>query len=186
MTRTFTWHSPGQDVDVTLAQPLQAVNGNPDPVVAGLYFMEMFARPGATGTVLGVHVSPASPALRKHLKLPSHIGLLVEHVEPGTAAGEAELERFDVLYRFDDQLLVNQEQLTALVRMREAGDAVSLTLFRDGDEMQLEVVLKVGSIADNSLEDLEARTLGPEWLTNHMANPRFQDCRECHEHPFEP
>ncbi len=36
------------------------------------------------------------------------------------------------------------------------------------------------------LQDLDARKLDASWLTNHMANPRFQDCRECHDHPFEP
>ena len=91
-----------------------------------------------------------------------------------------------MLYRFDDQLLVNQEQLTALVRVREPGDRVPLTLYRDGDELQLDVVLKSGSIADDSTRDFEARhVMCPVWHGEHMANPRFHNCAECHQHPFE-
>ena len=91
-----------------------------------------------------------------------------------------------MLYRFDDQLLVNQEQLTALVRMREVDDRVPLTLYRDGDEMQLEVVLKSGSIVDESIQDLEARHMAcPVWQADHMGDPKFQNCAQCHDHPFE-
>lgn len=127
-------------------------------------------------TVLGVHVSKASPALRKHLRLTPEIGLLVDHVETNSGAASAGLQRFDVLQKFDDQLLVNREQLTALVRMHKPGDKVALTLFRDGQSRQVEVVLKRGKVAGTSTDSqiyiFDAK--------NHITHSRFQNCKECH------
>ena len=153
------------------------------------YFTRVLGRKGGTGTVLGVHVSKASPALRKHLKLPHQFGLLVEHVEPNSAAAVAKLQRFDVIHKFDDQLLVNHEQLTALVRMHKPKDSVAVTIFREGKSMQVDVVLKSGPIADQAGVDWDVSVLGQLELKNHATNPKFLNCHACHmdphPHPFE-
>ena len=135
---------------------------------------------------MGVHVSKASPALRKHLKLPLQFGLLIEHVDPVSAAADAKLQRFDVLYKIDDQLLVNNEQLTALVRMRQPKEAVAVTLYRDGKSMQIKVVLKSGKVVDESNPNWwKSSTMRDFELKSHAAHTNFQNCRACHEPPFE-
>lgn len=90
---------------------------------------------------LGVRVTEAAPALRHQLGLPARMGLVVEQVLPGSAAAEAGLQRYDVLQKLDDQLLINEEQLSVLVRSHKPGDSVTLTLFRDGKSQPITVKL---------------------------------------------
>lgn len=141
------------------------------------HFVDFFGRKKATGTVLGVHVSKASPVLRKHLKLPRQFGLLIEHIDPGTAAADAKLQRFDVLYKFDDQLLVNEEQLTALVRMRQPKDGVAVSLYRNGESMQIEVFLKSGKIVDKSDPNWKPWSI---FYKTHADHSGSQTCLACH------
>ena len=52
------------------------------------------------------------------------VGLLVNHVVPGSPAKLAGIEKHDVLHRLDDQYLINPPQLAVLIRTREPGDTV--------------------------------------------------------------
>lgn len=79
-------------------------------------------------TYLGVSTSPVPDVLRKHLRLPPRAGLLVEGIESGSPAEAAGIEQYDVLEKLDQQLLINTEQLSALVRSLPAGKDVSITL----------------------------------------------------------
>jgi hypothetical protein len=89
------------------------------------------------GAFLGVGVSPAQAALGRQLQLPQGIGLVVDAVEPGSPAEQAGLKEFDVLHRINDQLLVNPEQFTVLVRTFKPGDEVTLTVVREGKPQEL-------------------------------------------------
>ncbi|MEX2560173.1 MAG: PDZ domain-containing protein [Pirellulales bacterium] len=79
-------------------------------------------------TYLGVSTSPVPDVLRKHLRLPPRAGLLVEGIESGSPAEAAGIEQYDVLEKLDQQLLINTEQLSALVRSLPAGKEVAVTL----------------------------------------------------------
>jgi hypothetical protein len=86
------------------------------------------------GSYLGVSTSQVPAPLRQHLGLPEGIGLVIEFVEPDSPAQKAGLKQYDILKKFDDQLLVNAEQLAVLVRSRKPGDEVKLNLIRGGKE----------------------------------------------------
>jgi hypothetical protein len=88
-------------------------------------------RENAGGTFLGVNLSEPPPVLRAQLGLPEGTGLVVENVVPGSPAQQAGVQRFDVLQKLDDQLLINVEQTTVLVRGHKAGQAVTLTVIRN-------------------------------------------------------
>ncbi|MEM8872699.1 MAG: PDZ domain-containing protein [Planctomycetota bacterium] len=90
---------------------------------------------------VGIGTEQVSPALASQLGLDEGLGLLVELVVEDSPAAEAGLEANDVLVKFNDQLLVNTEQLTALIRMNEPGDTVELTLIRRAEERTIEVEL---------------------------------------------
>ena len=90
---------------------------------------------------LGVAVVPAPPSLRAQLGLPEGTGLLVLHVEPDSAA-VGKIEENDVLTRFNDQILVNQDQLTVLVANSGIGAEVKVTLIRQKNEQT--VAAKLG------------------------------------------
>ena len=90
---------------------------------------------------LGIATAPATPVLRKHLKLPEGVGLVVDFVEPGSPAAVAGIQPHDVAHRLNDQILVNPQQLAVLVRTFEPGTAVTLRVFRGGKPIDGRVTL---------------------------------------------
>jgi hypothetical protein len=92
-------------------------------------------------TYLGVNTSPPPDVLAQQLALPRGIYLVVDSVEADSPAAASGLRRFDVLQKLDDQLLVNSEQLTVLIRNRRLGDEVELTLIREGRPIKVHTTL---------------------------------------------
>ena len=129
----------------------------------------------AMKTTLGVHVSQVSQALRKQLKLPEGIGLLVEHVVDGSAAATAGLQRYDVLHKLGDQLLINPGQLTVLVRMYEPESKVTLSVIRDGEGVAVEAVLKAVAVTAQA-KGFDAF----EHFHGRPGNVVFNNCSSCH------
>jgi PDZ domain len=84
------------------------------------------------GSYLGVSASPASAALRYQIGLKPGFGLVVDSVEPGSPAEDAGLKRFDILSKFDDQQLINADQFLVLVRSKSPGEALTLSVIREG------------------------------------------------------
>jgi hypothetical protein len=126
-------------------------------------------------TTLGVHVDRVGRALQKQLKLPEGVGLLVDHVVTGSGAATAGLRRYDVLHKFDDQLLINSDQLAVLVRIRQPGDKVTLTVIREGSVAVKEAVLTavrvtVGSTGFDAFQHFHGYQGKREW----------QNCAACH------
>ena len=90
---------------------------------------------------LGVMTREVPPELRSQLGLAEGFGLLVDGVMPDSPATAAGIKEHDILVRFEDQRLVNIEQLMALVRSKRKGDSVSLTVITGGKETQVTVTL---------------------------------------------
>jgi hypothetical protein len=80
------------------------------------------------------------PALSKQLNLPQDTGLVVRTIIPDSPAAGV-LETYDILTRFEDQLLIESRQLAVLVRARRTGDEVTVTLVRGGKEQTAKVKL---------------------------------------------
>ena len=92
-------------------------------------------------TFLGVETARVSATLAHQLGLPTGMGLVVQRVVKESAASEV-LEKHDILTKFDDQLLVSSEQLGVLVRSKQPGDSVVLTLVRAGQQETKEIELR--------------------------------------------
>jgi serine protease Do len=90
---------------------------------------------------LGIVTTPATPELRENLGLQRGLGLVVQTVEDDSAAGKAGLQKYDILQKLDDQMLVNSQQLGVLVRLHKNGDKVTLTILRKGKEQKVEATL---------------------------------------------
>lgn len=66
-------------------------------------------------------------------------GVVVESVDADSAAEAAGLEIDDVIVRFDGVLVT--DQIGPLVKSRQPGESVTLTVFRNGQEIELEATL---------------------------------------------
>ena len=82
---------------------------------------------------LGVETMPVGRTVATQLGLPRDTGLVVRRVSEGSPAAGL-LQEHDILTKLDDQILVNMQQLSVLVRSHKAGDEVKLTFMRGGKE----------------------------------------------------
>ncbi len=93
-------------------------------------------------TYLGVHATKLSPEMSHQLDFPPGLYLNVVRVGENSPAQKAGLMVYDVLLAFDDQILINQEQLKQLVRTKRPGEVIDLKLVRKGSEKKIEVILE--------------------------------------------
>lgn len=91
---------------------------------------------------LGVRIERPTEELRAQLPaLARGTGFVIETIERDGPAQAAGLQSHDVLWRLDDQLLINEAQLAVLLGLHQPGDVVRLDFYRGGKPMQSEVKL---------------------------------------------
>lgn len=91
---------------------------------------------------IGVLTRGVPPEVRAQTGLGEGFGLLVEEVMPDSPAQKAGLQQHDVLVLLGDQKLINQEQLSTLVRAEKKDTDLAFTIKRSGAEQK--VTIKVG------------------------------------------
>jgi hypothetical protein len=97
---------------------------------------------------IGLQVSRPDESITAQLpSLPPGIGFVVRSIDPGGPAEAAGLREFDVVWKLGDQMLVNEGQLAALLRLSKPGDEIALSGFRAGQP--LEVKLKLGKVPES-------------------------------------
>ncbi|MGC4013272.1 MAG: PDZ domain-containing protein [Luteolibacter sp.] len=130
------------------AEPEKPEGGAPLPSTAPFPGPEL--RPGSNQkglegqgpAWLGFNVSKPDESTRAHLpELPAGMGFVIQSVEPKGPAERAGLRALDVVWKFGDQLLINESQLAVLLRMKHPGDVVSLALFRGGKAMDVDLTI---------------------------------------------
>ncbi len=91
---------------------------------------------------LGIQLADLSPQDAEQFNAPVDSGVIVEFVEPGTAADQAGLERGDIITALDDVQVEDSGDLLAALRNYQPGDTVQITAVqRDGSERTLDVTL---------------------------------------------
>jgi membrane-associated protease RseP (regulator of RpoE activity) len=122
----------------------------------------------ATGTYLGVLLSPVPDALRAQLgnALPSGQGVLIRDVVDDSPAAKAGLKSYDILIGYDDQKLFSTEQLTGLVRADRPDRKVTLRIVRGGTVEDAQVTLgQTQAVAESAyprkLKPMHGRQLRP-------------------------
>jgi len=105
-------------------------------------------------TYLGVATMEVPKEVSAQLPLSPDTGLLIGAVAPDSPAAKAGLQDSDVLSKFDDQILITQRQLAVLIANRKEGDAVKLTYFRKGRQMEATATLEK-HIATASMEQAD-------------------------------
>jgi hypothetical protein len=87
---------------------------------------------------LGLKVAKPDASITAHLpSLPPGIGFVIRSVDAGGPADTAGLREFDILWKIGDQMLVNEGQMAALLRLAKPGDEISLGAFRGGKPLNV-------------------------------------------------
>ncbi|MFI9652442.1 DegQ family serine endoprotease [Guyparkeria halopsychrophila] len=90
---------------------------------------------------LGVLIQPVTDELARSFGLDDTQGALVAQVQPDTPAAEAGLESGDIITEFNGKPVKRSGQLPRLVGAAPVGEPAEVTVIRNGEEMQFEVVL---------------------------------------------
>lgn len=113
----------------------------------------------ATGQVtrgyLGVLIQPVTYDLAKSFGLDSTKGALVAKVEPNTPAAKAGLQSGDIILKFNGKEIRHSGELPILVGMSPIGKPATVTLVRDGKQMDVSVTVEK---LDKKALDAEAGT----------------------------
>jgi hypothetical protein len=97
---------------------------------------------------LGLEVSKPDEGITSHLpSLPPGIGFVVRSIEKDGPAAAAGLREYDIVWKLGDQMLVNESQLAALLRLSKPGDELTFSGFRGGKPMELTIKLGVAPAA---------------------------------------
>ena len=92
-------------------------------------------------TYLGVETSSVPRVVSEQLGLPKGFGLVVDYVVPDGPAAAAGVQQNDILKMFNDQILMEPDQLSKLVRSNQEGTNVTLTILRKNAETKITVKL---------------------------------------------
>lgn len=91
---------------------------------------------------LGVEVTKPDDGVRAQLpELPQGIGFVVRSVDAKGPAASSGLLPYDVIWKMDGQLLVNEGQFATLLRLKSPGDCATFELYRGGKPLIQPVVL---------------------------------------------
>src|SRR6266480_2010062 len=92
-------------------------------------------------TFLGVETSEVPSVVSEQLGLAKGFGLVVDYVVPDGPAAAARVQQNDIIKMLNDQILINPNQLSKLVRSFSEGTTVTLTVLRKGQEQKITVKL---------------------------------------------
>ncbi|MFN2382462.1 MAG: Do family serine endopeptidase, partial [Guyparkeria sp.] len=90
---------------------------------------------------LGVIIQPVTDELARSFGLDDTRGALVAQVQPDTPAAEAGIESGDIITEFNGKPVKRSGQLPRLVGNAPVGEPAEVTVIREGEEMQFDVVL---------------------------------------------
>lgn len=103
--------------------------------------------------LLGVQVESLDETLRAQLKLPDQEGLLVNAVEPESAAEKAGFKKYDILLAVGDQPLKGSEDLVSRIQ-NSSGKALTFKLLRGGKTITVEVTPTIQPDAEAGSHEL--------------------------------
>jgi len=91
---------------------------------------------------IGVMIAPVDAAKAKALGLKLPKGVFVNSLVKGGSAESAGIKPGDVILSVDDKVVNEPNELQSLIARQKAGDTIRLKIFRDGETIYKDVVLK--------------------------------------------
>ena len=89
---------------------------------------------------LGIVPGTFNSNLAAQYRFDVQAGVIIYSVEEGSAADRAGLKRDDVITKVDDQEIKTVEDLNAAKKKYSAGDSATLTVYRDGQTISVDIV----------------------------------------------
>ena len=112
-------------------------------------------------TFLGVETSSVPRVVSEQLGLAKGFGLVVDYVVPDGPAAAAGVQQNDIIKMFNDQILMEPDQLAKLVRSYPEGTNVTLTILRKNAETK--VTVKLGKKEVRARDNMFDKHHGPDF-----------------------
>jgi len=116
---------------------------------------------------IGINIQAVDQAMAKSLGLDRPRGIIVQGIVEGGAASKADVKEGDIILKIDGRDVNQENELQSYVASKAAGTTVTLTIFRDGKELERKVTLKprdddatTTPIVDNESSDESERSPG--------------------------
>ena len=114
---------------------------------------------------IGVQIQDLTPDLAEALGTTHQKGAVVAQVIPGTPADAAGIQRGDVVVEMNDEPVTGSSDLRNKVGLLRVGDAVNLTVIREGEPMTIDLAVgETGKLAlggGSQIPQLAGVVLGP-------------------------
>ena len=120
---------------------------------------------------LGAMIQPVTPAVARPFDLDEPSGALVGQVTPGNPAEESGLRQGDIILEIDGEAVEDTRELRLTVAMLGPGVEALLSVFRDGNRIEIPVTL--GELSEDV--DTVDRQLGIESRRGLMEGVSVQD-----------
>jgi serine protease Do len=91
---------------------------------------------------IGINIGEVDNAIAKSLGMDKPRGIIIQGIVEGGAASESDLRAGDVILNIDGKAVNRPNQLQSYVAAKTAGTTVTLTVYRDGKEIERKVTLK--------------------------------------------
>lgn len=91
---------------------------------------------------LGVLIQEVTAELATSFGLERPRGALVSQVLPGSPAAKAGFQAGDIILGFNDDAIIRSNELPPLVGLVRPGNSAAVSVFRDGEELLIEVVIE--------------------------------------------
>ncbi|MBE6961379.1 MAG: PDZ domain-containing protein [Ruminococcaceae bacterium] len=102
---------------------------------------------------LGVSAGTLTEQMAAQYRYDISNGVFIYSVEEGGAAAKAGLQMGDVIRKVDDHIITSLEDLTAVKKNYSAGDTVTLTVYRGGNELTMELTWDVQPVEEAPGQD---------------------------------
>ncbi len=131
-----------------------------------------------SGTVsrgfLGIQMTNVSPQRRQQLGLPEGIkGAIVVNILPGTPASQSDIQPGDVITEFNNTKISNDRELLAEVGKAPVDQPVTLKIYRDGSQIDVQTKLMVRPKNPNQMSNRSSWTPSRTSPKSNIQNPKL-------------
>jgi len=102
---------------------------------------ELIDRGYVSRPYLGVSLVTVTPAIASSYNLATDEGGMVYLVVPGTPAGQAGLQAYDVITRINGEGVTTADDVVLVIRAHDIGDTIEITYFRGTRETTTSAML---------------------------------------------
>jgi serine protease Do len=124
---------------------------------------------------LGVQMQALTPALAKAVGRPGTKGVIVDEVEANSPAARAQLQQGDIITGFDGSAVTSPEDLALDVANAKEGAAAKLTVWRDGREQTVDVVIGRQQPAETASAQGESSNAADLGMTLGQLTPQLRN-----------